>query len=152
MALYVSDGARKRNLVLAAVGALVLGLVIGFVAGRATSTGLEEEVSAVQDEAIAAATGFQRLPIEYEQAVAGEGGESAATIDDAIDSADDQLQSVYSEAIWLPDDASAPTDAAVEDLRQVVADQGSLAEFEAAVDDVVQAIEATFGVTAESAG
>lgn len=152
MALYVSDSARKRNLVLGIAGALVLGLLIGFVAGRATSKGLEDEVGAVQDQAIAAATAFQRIPIEYEQAVDGAGGESTSTIDDAIGSAEDQLKAVYGEAIWLGDGASDATDEAVADLRQVAADGGSADEFQAAVNEVVAAIEDTFGIAAEPAG
>ncbi len=152
MALYVSDSSRKRNLVLGVVGALLVGLVVGFVIGRATSKGLEDEVGAVHDQAVEAATAFQRIPIEYEQAVGGDGGESTTTIDDAIDSADDQLHAVYGEAIWLADDASSDTDAAVADLRKVVEDGGSADEFQAATDEVVHAIEATFGVTAEPAG
>jgi hypothetical protein len=152
MALYVPAGARRRRLILAVVGGLLVGLVVGFLAGRATSPGLADDVADVQDLAADAATALQRVPIEYEQAVAGEGGESTDTITGALDRAQAQLDDAYAEAIWLADDASAATDASFDDLRALVREGGPAAEFEAAVGDLVDQIEATFGIEGEASG
>ncbi len=152
MALYVPAGARRRRLVLIAVAGLLVGAVAGFVAGRATAPGLEDEVDEVQDLAVDAATAFQRIPIEYEQLLGGEGGESVDTVQDAIDRADEQLRATYSEAIWLGDGAGAATDDAIEGLRAVVGADGSADDFAAGVDTVVGEIEATFGVDVAGAG
>jgi hypothetical protein len=152
MALYVPAGARRRRLVLIAVAGLLVGAVAGFVAGRSTAPGLEDEVGEVQDLAVDAATAFQRIPIEYEQLLAGEGGESLDTVQDAVDRADEQLRAATSEAIWLSDGASDELDASIDDLRAVVAAEGSADDFAVAVDAIVGEIEATFGVDVEGAG
>src|SRR5512134_3173655 len=110
MALYIPAGARRRRLVLFVVLALVVGLGLGDVGGRATSPGLADDV----------ATALLRIPIEYEQAVAGEGGESTETITGAIERARLQLDDAYAEAIWLADDVRDSTDPAFADLAGMV--------------------------------
>ena len=145
MAIYVPDSTRRRRAVLLAAGCLVVGLLVGGLVGRATAPGLDDEVGDVQEQAAAAATALQRLPIEYEQLLTGD-GESPATVNDAIDRSEAQLREAYADAIWFGDGASAPTDAALDALRAVVADRGSAEEFEAAVDDAVSVIEERFAV------
>ena len=152
MALYVPAGARRRRLIIGVVVGVVLGLVIGFVLGRASSPGLADDVAEVQALATDATTALQRTPIEYEQAVAGEGGESTDTITSALESAQRQLDDAYAEAIWLPDGASDVTDRAFDDLASLVEDDAPPAEFEQAVEDLVTQIDTTFGVSAEAAG
>lgn len=152
MALYVPAGARRRRLVLALVGGLVVGLVIGFLLGRVTSPGLSDDVAEVQSLALDATTALQRIPIEYEQSVAGQGGESTDTISAAIDSAQGQLDDAYAGALWLADDASVTTDASFDALRALVDQKASTAEFQSATDALVAQIEATFAITAEAAG
>jgi hypothetical protein len=146
MALYVPAGARKRRLLLVGGLALVAGLLLGYLIGRATSPGLEDEVSDVQDLALDATAALRRIPIEYEQAVAGEGGESTDTITGAIDRADELLDDAYAEAIWLPDDAHELTDPGFEELDQLAADGADPAEFEAASEALVAQVATTFAV------
>jgi hypothetical protein len=152
MALYVPAGARRRRLVLGMVLALVVGLGIGYVAGRATSPGLADEVTDVQDLARDAATALQRIPIEYEQALAGEGGESTSTITGAIDRAERQLGDAYAEAIWLRDDASSITARGFELLAGLVDDGVDAGAFESAIGVLVDQIEGVFGITAGPGG
>jgi hypothetical protein len=146
LAIYVPDSTRRRRAVLLAAGCLVAGLVLGALVGRATAPSIDDEVRSVQAQAADAATALQRLPIEYEQLLSGD-GESAATVNDAIDSAQAQLREAYDGAIWLGDTAPASTDAALDTLREVVAGEGSADEFAAAVDEAVSAIEERFAVS-----
>ena len=153
MALYVPAGARRRRVILALVGGVVVGLIVGYLVGRATSPDLADEVAEVQDLAVDATTALQRIPIEYEQAVAGEGGESTDTITGALDRASAQLDDAYAAAIWLPDGGvrAGPTRRSTE-LAALVAAGADPSEFEAAVDALVAEIEATFAITADAAG
>lgn len=152
MALYVPAGARRRRVILALLGGIVLGLVAGYLVGRASAPGLADEVADVQDLATDAATSLLRIPIEYEQSVAGEGGESTETITAALDRAQAQLAEAYAAAIWLPDDASAGTDASFDELVTLVEEGVSPGELEAAIDELVTQIERTFAISAEAAG
>ena len=155
MALYVPAGARRRRLVLGVVGgARSLGLVVGFLARAAPSSpGLADDVADVQGLAVDATTALQRIPIEYEQAVAGEGGESTATITGALDRARSaarrRLRGGHLAARRRP--RRPPTPASTTSTR-VVAEEASPAEFEAAVDVLVAQIETTFGIADEAAG
>ena len=152
MALYVPAGARRRRLVLVAVVALAVGLAVGYVAGRASSPGLADDVAEVQDLAADAATALQRIPIEYEQAVVDEGGESTDTIRSALESAELQLDDAYAEAIWLTDGTRDITDPAFGALQRLVEDRVEASDFEDAVGVLVEQIERIFGITAEAAG
>jgi hypothetical protein len=144
MALYVPQSARRRRLVLTIAIGLVVGVLLGFLIGRATSENLDDAVASVESQAEDSATALERIPIEYEQAVAGEGGESTATIAGAVDRARGQLDQAYEAAIWFGADARSATDAAFDRLDQAVADQVPQAELEAEIDDAVQEIEVTF--------
>ena len=146
MALYVPAGARRKRLVLVGALALIAGLLVGFGVGRATSPGLEDEVTDVQNVALDAVAALRRIPIEYEQAVAGEGGESTDTITEALDRAQTLLDDAYAQAAWLPDDAHEATDPAFEDLSQMVEDKVPPAEFDAAVEALVAQVATTFAV------
>jgi len=149
MALYVPAGARRRRLVLIALAGLVIGGVVGFVGGRASAPGLEDEVAEVQELAVDAATSLQRIPIEYEQAVTGEGGESTETIISALQSAERQLDDAYSEAIWLTDAARSITAPAFDVLTEHVRDGDEPDDFEALIGTLVRQIEVVFNVDVE---
>jgi hypothetical protein len=152
MAIYVPPSTKRRRLVLLAAASLVVGLLVGFGLGRATSSGLDDALEAVRGDAQDAAVGLQRLPIEYEQAAAGEGGESTRTITEAIARARADLDDAWEGAEWAGPDARKPVDAAIDELDAEVASGASPADFETAVEQAVDAIEAAFGITVEGAG
>lgn len=152
MAIYVPPSTRRRRLVLLVAVGLVVGLALGFALGRSTAEGIDDAVDATQAQAEDAAVALQRIPIEYEQATAGEGGESTETITRAIASARDALHAAFDDATWFGPQPRDELDAELADLDQAVADGVSPADFAAAVDDAVQAIEAIFGITVEGAG
>ena len=152
MALYVPAGARTRRLVLVGAAALVVGVVLGYVLGRASAPTFADQVADVQELATAAATALERLPIEYEQLLDGGGGESADTLIDALDSARSQLADAYAAAIWLADDAPSATEEAFDSLLVAVSDSVPAAVFADAIDQAVTRIKATFGIDAGPGG
>ncbi|MSO86195.1 MAG: hypothetical protein EXQ71_01585 [Acidimicrobiia bacterium] len=148
MALYVSAGTRRRRVLVIAGAALVVGLALGYVAGGAGSPSLSGEVQAVQARAAQATTALERLPIEYEQSLAGVGGESTGTIVDALDRAGAKLDEAYGAAIWLPEGASATTDAALADLAAAAAAGTPVADFAQGVTSLAEQIALTFALPA----
>lgn len=146
MALYVPAGARRRRLILTVVAGLVVGLALGFVLGRSTAQGLGDRVDAVKAQAADAATALERIPIEYEQAVAGEGGESTDTIRGAIERAGDQLDDAYAEAIWFGSDARDATDDAFAELARAVDDGVPPDDFATLIDAAVARIQQSFAL------
>jgi hypothetical protein len=147
MALYVPDGARRRRLAIAVAVGLAAGLLLGFVLGRSTADGLDDGVASVQEQAAEAATALERIPIEYEQALAGEGGESTTTITDAVDRASAQLDEAYEAAIWLGSDARDGTDAAFAEIEAEVAAGADLVVVQDAIDAGVAEIQLTFALS-----
>jgi hypothetical protein len=147
VAIYVPPSTRRRRLVVMAAGTLVVGLAIGFGVGRATSSGVDDAVANVRSQAADAATALQRLPIEYEQAVADQGGESPQTITGAIENARAQLDAAFDDATWFGPAARQPTDEALDALVRAVRERASPAEFEADIDRAVAVIRSTFGET-----
>ena len=152
MAIYVPPSTRRRRLVLLVAVGLVVGLVVGFALGRGTAEGIDDAVGAAQEQAEDAAVALQRIPIEYEQATAGEGGESTETITSAIASARDALHVAFDDASWFGPQPREEVDAELDRLDRAVEDGVAPADFEAAVDDAVRAIEAIFGIDVEGAG
>jgi hypothetical protein len=147
VAIYVPPSTRRRRLVLLVVLGLVVGLVAGFGLGRATSSGIDDAVNKVRGHASDAATTLQRLPIEYEQAVAGSGGESTGTITEAIHRAQAELDAAWADASWFGPATRDPVDTAVDALDHFVAGHAAPAQFQSAVEAAVRAIERAFGIT-----
>jgi len=147
MAIYVPPSTRRRRLVLLVGAGLVVGLVLGFVLGRATSSGVDDAVGGVRDKATSAATALQRLPIEYEQAAAGTGGESTRTITEAVDRARAELAAAWRDADWFGPAVRRPVDAALAGVARAATDRVSQEAFQAAVDKAVTSIEDAFGVS-----
>ena len=151
MAIYVPAGLRRRRLIGLAIGMLVAGLALGFWVGRTTSPGVDDAVADVRSQAAEAATGLQRLPIEYEQAIASKGGESTRTITEAVTRARTTLDGAFADAPWFGptgDDAAIRAVAAVD---RAATGKVSAVEFGHAVDRAVSTIRSTFGLPGDTA-
>ena len=146
MAIYVSSGARRRRLILIAAAGLVAGLAVGFGLGRATAPDLDDAINNARGHATEAATTLQRLPIEYQQAVAGRGGESSTTITDAVTRARAELARAVDRATWLGTGADDAANKSIDEVERAVKAKASLATFEDAVSRAVASIKATFGL------
>lgn len=146
MAIYIPPSTRRRRLVALVAAGVLVGAIAGFAIGRASSTGLDEALADVRDQAEEVAVSLQRIPIEYEQALDGTGRESAETITAAIASAREQLAEAWDEASWLGASVRAPVEDALAAVSDAAARRAPVATFQAAVDDVVTALTETFGL------
>ncbi len=73
MAKYVPIARRRRNAAIVAVAALFVGIVLGWLVGKQSAPSTSEAVRDTQQQAEDIAVQLERLPIEYEQALTGEG-------------------------------------------------------------------------------
>lgn len=80
MSLYREVGRSPRAIALAAIAALLFGLLGGFALGRGTASepSLAEQVEAVGEEVRPALNALELVGIEYPQAVVGSGAEASA--------------------------------------------------------------------------
>ena len=72
MALYISAGRRRRTTIMVGVAAAIVGLLLGFLLGRGTTTTIDDRISASRDAGRKFAAALRVLPLEYEQAVTDE--------------------------------------------------------------------------------
>jgi hypothetical protein len=149
LAIYVSDSTRRARVLGLAAACLVVGLVAGLVLGRATADGVDDAVASVREHAQDAVTALQRLPIEYEQALAGEGGEDADTITGALDRARADLDRAYTVTDELVPQAHEEIDLWFDTLAENVRNEVSQQEFELAISAAIARIQATFGLPSD---
>jgi hypothetical protein len=146
VALYVSAGRRRRNIILGLVGALIVGLVLGGVVGRITAPTVSDRVASVRDSAREVTARLRATPIEYRKQLSGsnefrEGGTVVQSLTDAQDS----LHSVLDDAVWLTPaqrtEIEKPLDALVRAARAKV----TAKVYSAMVDEVATKIDAELG-------
>ena len=105
MAVYVPDAERRRRSrrKLAAVGlvAILVGFVLGELVGASRATTAAEQLHTAQGRAAQAIDALTRLPLEYDQALAGTQGESMDTMAGAVDDAAGLLHQAYESAPWI---------------------------------------------------
>ncbi|MEA3054760.1 MAG: hypothetical protein QOD30_192 [Actinomycetota bacterium] len=132
MAIYVPESRRRRTLIVVAVVCAVAGLVLGVVAGRASSPSLADRVHDVQEQA-REATSQLRVVALHEDASTGTEGN-----DLALKRAHDELAAALDDATWI----SAADGRAV--LASVDALQGDSSA--SAIEGVAKKIDAAFGI------
>lgn len=143
MALYVPASRRRRQAILFAAVALVIGLVAGILIGRASAPSLTGRVRAVQDDARRTAAELRVVSLHEEAGVSstgsGDGGTGLVLQRTRAD-----LQREIDEAPWL---GAAAKTKLLDELGALEArtDRTSTA-FGQAVDALASDIEATFGV------
>jgi hypothetical protein len=146
MAIYVPRSRRRRNLVLVGVAGLVVGLILGALAGRASAPTLEERVRSVRNDArdIAAQLRVVSLHDEAGAQSLAAGGDAGADL--ALRRTETDLRRLFRRAPWLP--AKAETDLLGETAALRAAAPGGAADragFGRKVDALAGRIEATFG-------
>lgn len=146
MAVYMQGSRRHRVTAAVAAATLLIGFGIGYLVGHGGSTSSSDVAAAARSKGQDAATALQRLPIEYEQAVASSSGESSTTITKAIDQAASLLDDAYASAPWLGPELRQPALDAIEVLRQDVASKVPPETFAQHVTDAVTAIEKAFNL------
>ena len=133
MAIYVPESRRRRTLIGVAVACAVVGLVLGAIAGRASSPSLARRVHHVQDQA-RQATSQLRVVALHEDASTGTEGDALA-----LRRAHDELAKALGDAAWIPTSDGKALLAAVDALRG-----GSSASN---VEGVAKKIDDAFGIS-----
>ena len=146
MAVYMQGSRRHRVTAIVGAATLLIGFGTGYLVGHGSSTSLSDVVSTARSKGEDAATAVQRLPIEYNQAVASSSGESSTTITQAIDEAASLLDDAYAAAPWLGPELRQPPLDAIEVLRQDVGSKAPVDAFAQHVTDAVAAIQNAFNL------
>ena len=102
MALYVSAGRRRRNVILGMGGALVVGLLIGGAVGRITAPTVSDRVASVRDAAREVTARLRATPLEYRKQLGGSSQfRAGGTVVQSLTDARASLRSVLDDAVWL---------------------------------------------------
>ncbi|HEY0519797.1 MAG TPA: hypothetical protein VGC84_09930, partial [Ilumatobacteraceae bacterium] len=92
---------RRRNAALVALATLLVGLIVGIVAGRSTAITASEAARDVRAKGDTLGTRIEALTIEYEQAIAGTGDTVQAGVLDALDLVDADIDKLIVRSPWL---------------------------------------------------
>ena len=145
MALYISAGRRRRRIIISAAVALVLGLAVGLLVGRAMVTTPREQADSVVATGRDLATRVDALTIEYEQVIAGRGDSVAKGVTEPLVGIERDLRAVLAKAPWLGAEARTVLLAKLGELRAEAASGMSAARFASSTADVSNLIRSTLG-------
>jgi len=144
MALYIPASRRRRQTIGFVVAALVLGLIIGGLVGRASAPSLTDQVHSVQEKARQTASGLRVLSLHQEASSASNGNGANGGADLVLSRTRDELETEFGDAPWL--DATARKELLdALDALEAQPDRSS-PEFASAADALATNIEATFGL------
>ncbi len=146
MALFIPASRRRRNALLLAAATLVVGLVFGYLVGKAGEPSFASEVSSAQRKADDLATQMARLPIEYEQGLAGQGDNIQTGTIVPIDDVQKAAAGLFDNAPWVTAKARAATLDAIAEAKVAAEAKVTAAEFEQKVNAAAAALRQTFGV------
>ncbi len=137
MALYIPESRRRRRVLVAAVGALLLGLVVGALAGRLSAPSVGDQVRAVRGDAQQTTAGLRVIAL-HDTAGTGGGG-----TDLVLKRTRTELEDELSRAPWV---SSSTRSALLAQLSALDArtDDGTPA-FGAAAEALARAIDSAFG-------
>ena len=150
MALYVSAARRRRRTIVVGAVALVVGLFVGWLMGRATGSSADDEVNARQNDAEQLVARLDGLDLEYQQTAAGGAGGSDAlkgSLDAAAAIAAD-TDALMARMPWVAQAERTATVQVVEGVRRAVEVGATPDEVSAAVADADQAVRAAAGLDA----
>ena len=148
MALYVSAARRRRRTLVVGAIALVVGLLFGWLIGRATGSSADDEVKARQSDAEQLVARLDGLDLEYQQTAAGGAGSSDArkgSLDAASAIAAD-TDALMARMPWVAQAERTATVQVVDGVRRAV-EAGALPdEVSAAVAQADLAVRAAAGL------
>ena len=150
MALYVSAARRRRRTLVVGAIALVVGLLLGWLIGRATGSSADDEVNARQNDAEQLVARLDGLDLEYQQTAAGGAGGSDAlkgSLDAAAAIAAD-TDALMARMPWVAQAVRTATVQVVDGVRRAVEVGAPPDEVSAAVADADQAVRAAAGLDA----
>jgi hypothetical protein len=145
MAIYVPQARRRRNTILAGVAALVVGAVLGGVAGRSSAPTVEDRVGSVRKEAQAIASQLRVVSLHEGSGAASLNGGGDAGADLALQRTETRLKALVKRAPWITSKTAAGLIGETATLRGEAPRQANSEAFGKQVDDLADKIEATFG-------
>ena len=143
MALYIPSGTRKRRTALVAIGAVVVGLVLGFGLGRSTAPTPTEQIRSVQADAREVSSGLRVLALHDEAgtiATQGSGDGGAALV---LAAAEKDLAAAIRSAPWISASEGKELRAAL--VALAARDDRTDASFGRAAEATAKQIDAAFG-------
>jgi hypothetical protein len=132
----------------AAIAALLVGVLLGIVLGRTTAPGVDDAVGSSKSRGSSIASALSTLPLEYEQARAGAGGEDQARIESAVQIVVDMVPPALDKAPWLGPSARRQVTDAVGAVMHAVRDKATVAEMTGAVETAVATVQDVFNTGA----
>jgi len=148
VAIYVPRARRRRNLIVLGAGALVVGLVLGAVIGRASAPTVEDRVVSVRNQArdIAAQLRVVSLHAEDKAASVAAGGDAGADL--ALGRTEADLRRLFKRAPWVPARTAGDLLTDTVTLRTEAHGEAGTPAFGQKVDALAGRVEATFGAAA----
>jgi hypothetical protein len=143
VALYIPASRRRRRTIVFAVGALVLGLLVGVLIGRASVPSVNDRVHSVQERARQTASGLRVLSLHAQSnttsnQTAGDGGASLV-----LQRTRDELNREFADAPWIN---TAARQQLLDELAALDAQSDRTdAAFGSAAEALASHIETTFG-------
>lgn len=132
MAIYRRSS--RRPLVIAAVLAAIAGLVLGFVAGRATAPDLAAQVREIRAQAAPILTSLEVVRTEYPKLLAATPGSDPGGAESALTRARTTLAAVRPQLVVIDPAATADLQSAIDNLSALVTGRASQPDVEAAID------------------
>ena len=142
MAVYVPAARRRRRLLVFVGVALVAGLVLGALVGRATAPTVGDRISSVQEDARRTAAALRVLALHDESgAISNQAGNGGADL--VLTRTGAELRKEFDAAPWITTAQRAALLGALADLT-AISDRTS-SEFGKAAEAVAGRIDSTFG-------
>ncbi|HSV66768.1 MAG TPA: hypothetical protein VLJ59_12775 [Mycobacteriales bacterium] len=146
MAVYIPQARRRRRLLSVAAAALVVGAVLGALAGRLTAPTPEQRVAAVQEQARQVTSQLRVLSLHSEAGAASLGsGDGGAAL--ALQRADTDLGHALDQATWIPPRRGAALRDRLHALERAAGPAARTASFATDTDALAADIDTAFGLT-----
>jgi hypothetical protein len=150
MALYTPQAQRRRQLVILAGVAFILGGVLGGFVGRFSAPTPADRVATVREQARQTSSQLRVLSLHVEAGAAslGTGGDAGAGL--ALQRADADLTSTLEQAPWITAPRRAALTTHLHELERTANTGSATKPFAADVDSLATEIDTTFGLSPAS--
>lgn len=149
MALYTPQAQRRRRLVILAVGALLLGAILGAFAGRFTAPTPADRVAQVREQARQITAQLRVLSLHADAGAASLGADGDAGARLALQRADNDLRHTLDQAPWITPEQGNALRAQLGALINAASGAAATAQFAADVDRLAADIDHTFNVASK---
>jgi hypothetical protein len=145
VAIYVPQARRRRKVVVVGVTGLVVGLVLGAVAGRSSAPTVEDRVRSVRAEARAVASQLRVVSLHEEAGTASLAASADAGADLALRRTETDLRRLLRRAPWVGTKTATDLLGATTALRAAAPGQARTPAFGQQVDGLADRIASIFG-------